>query len=198
MKTRLIGFYMPLFLTFAVVNASEAPNLPDAFDASVIDLIEQETSEVTTDDRSIICIKCDNSFEDFLHAISWYESSHNYKAVNTLGYLGKYQFSKKTLKSLGYKVSKKEFLNNPQLQEAAMLSLLRHNRYILRHTIKQFDGQDYQNTIITESGILAAAHLAGAGNVRKLLIKGKDFKDGYGTKMSSYLFTFSGYELALL
>ena len=42
MKTRLIGFYMPLFLTFAVVNASEAPNLPGAFDIPVIDLIEQD------------------------------------------------------------------------------------------------------------------------------------------------------------
>ena len=31
---------------------------------------------------------------------------------------------------------------------------------------------------ITESGILAAAHLAGAGNVRKFFRKGYEFKDG--------------------
>ena len=49
--------------------------------------------------------------------------------------------------------------------------------------------------VITESGILAAAHLAGPGNVKKFFKKGVEFKDGNGTKMTSYLTQFSGYEL---
>ena len=48
---------------------------------------------------------------------------------------------------------------------------------------------------ITESGILAAAHLAGPGNVKKFFRKGYEFKDGNGTKMTSYLERFSSYKL---
>ena len=33
--------------------------------------------------------------------------------------MGKYQFGKSTLKGLGFEVTRKEFLNNPQLQEEA-------------------------------------------------------------------------------
>jgi hypothetical protein len=48
---------------------------------------------------------------------------------------------------------------------------------------------------ITESGLLAAAHLAGPGNVKKFLRKGYEFKDGNGTKMTSYMIKFSNYRL---
>ena len=51
------------------------------------------------------------------------------------------------------------------------------------------------SNLSTESGILAAAHLAGAGNVRKFFKKGYEFKDGNGTKMTSYMVQFSGYKL---
>ncbi len=50
---------------------------------------------------------------------------------------------------------------------------------------------------ITESGLLAGAHLAGAGNVKKWLRNGKRFKDGLVTSMVSYIELFSGYKLDL-
>ena len=55
--------------------------------------------------------------------------------------MGKYQFGKRTLKSLGYDVSKKEFLNSPYLQEQAMLDLLNHNKKILKNYIDYWDGK---------------------------------------------------------
>ena len=35
--------------------------------------------------------------------------------------MGKYQFGKSTLKGLGFNVTRKEFLNNPQLQEETLI-----------------------------------------------------------------------------
>lgn len=132
----------------------------------------------------------------FLDDIGFRESSNDYKAVNQFGYLGKYQFGRKTLNNLGYEdVSNREFLENSSIQEEAMYALLNHNKRILRRQIKKYHGETIHGVYITESGILAAAHLAGAGNVRKFFRKGYEFKDGNGTKMTSYMILFSGYKL---
>ena len=132
----------------------------------------------------------------FLEDLGMRESSGNYKAVNQYGYLGKYQFGRKTLNALGYdKVSNREFLANPSIQEEAMYALLSHNKRILRRQIEKYHGQTIHGIYITESGILAAAHLAGPGNVKKFFRKGYEFKDGNGTKMTSYLQRFSNYKL---
>ena len=132
----------------------------------------------------------------FLDDIGFRESSGNYHAVNQFGYLGKYQFGRRTLNALGYKnVTNREFLQNESMQEEAMYALLSHNKKILRRQIEKYHGKTINGILITESGILAAAHLAGPGNVKKFLRKGYEFKDGNGTKMTSYLIKFSDYKL---
>jgi hypothetical protein len=132
----------------------------------------------------------------FLEDIGMRESSGNYKAVNQFGYLGKYQFGRRTLDALGYdNVSNREFLSNGSIQEEAMYALLTHNRKILRRQISKYVGQTIAGVYITESGLLAAAHLAGPGNVKKFLRKGYEFKDGNGTTMTSYMTKFSNYRL---
>lgn len=135
--------------------------------------------------------------DNFLSAIGFRESGNRYDITNTFGYMGKYQFGKSTLKGLGYKVSKKEFLSNPELQEEAMLSLLNHNKEKLQKYIDVYDGKTVNGIYITESGILAAAHLGGQGSVRRYFRNGKVFKDGYGTKITSYMDEFSGYDISL-
>ena len=132
----------------------------------------------------------------FLHEIGLRESSNNYHAVNQFGYLGKYQFGRKTLDALGYRhVTNRQFLENESLQEEAMYALLTHNRKVLRRQISKYVGHTVGGVYITESGLLAAAHLAGPGNVRKFLRKGSEFKDGNGTRMTSYMIKFSNYKL---
>ena len=133
----------------------------------------------------------------FLNAIGHYESSNRYNITNRFGYMGKYQFGRSTLKGLGYNVTRKEFLNSPVLQEQAMLDLLSHNKKILQKYIDYWEGRKIYGKVITESGILAAAHLAGPGNVKRFLRKGENFKDGNGTKLTTYLTHFSGYKLNL-
>ena len=135
--------------------------------------------------------------ENFLDAIGFRESSNDYTVTNKWGYMGKYQFGRSTLKGLGYKVTKKEFLNNPQLQEEAMMALLLHNKEKLQKYIDVFDGQTINGMYISESGILAAAHLGGQGSVKRYFKNGKVFKDGNGTKITSYMDKFSGYDIKL-
>ena len=71
------------------------------------------------------------------------------------------------------------------------------NRHTLRREIRKYVGDTVNGIYITESGILAAAHLAGAGNVKKFFRRGYEFKDGNGTKMTSYMIMFADYDLKL-
>ena len=135
------------------------------------------------------------TFVGFKEALGFKESGGDYFTVNTFGYLGKYQFGKETLKMIGI-YNPAHFLKNPELQEKAFIANAERNKWILRKDIKRFTGKVVNGIIITESGILAAAHLAGAGNVKKYLRSyGKTgFSDAYGTSVSYYIKKFSGYD----
>ncbi|WP_299528450.1 peptidoglycan-binding protein LysM, partial [uncultured Lutibacter sp.] len=133
-----------------------------------------------------------NSFNGFKEAVAFKESQGDYNVVNTLGYLGKYQFGRSTLKR--FKIHDTQlFLNTPELQEDAFIALCSVNKWILRKDIKRSVGKNINGIKITESGILAAAHLSGAGNVKKYLrSNGEDrFKDAYGSSIQHYLKEFS-------
>lgn len=133
----------------------------------------------------------------FLDKLGFIESGNDYEKVNRLGYMGKYQFGKSTLKLLDIKTSKNEFLNDPELQEYAVSKLLEENRKTLRKFIDKYDGKIVHDVLVTESGILAAAHLGGAGKVARWFRSGKDFKDANGTSITSYMKKFSGYSLSI-
>lgn len=135
--------------------------------------------------------------DDFLDAIGFKESGNRYDIVNKYGYMGRYQFGIKTLRGLGYKVSKEEFLSSPEIQESAMEQLLLHNKEKLSKFIEKYEGEVVNGIYITESGILAAAHLGGAGSVRRWFNKGVNFQDGNGTKITTYMKVFNGYQLDL-
>ena len=136
-----------------------------------------------------------SSHQAFLDAIGFRESGNRYDIVNRYGYMGKYQFGKKTLKGLGIKVTQDEFLNSPYIQEKAMYALLKQNKRSLRKYIAKYDGKYIHGVLVTESGLLAAAHLGGAGSVKKWFRTGKVRKDGNGVKITSYMKQFGGYDL---
>ncbi|TBN04395.1 peptidoglycan-binding protein LysM [Hyunsoonleella flava] len=139
------------------------------------------------------------SFVGFKEALAFSESGGNYATINTYGYLGKYQFGKETLKLIGVR-NLHNFLNNPKLQEKAFIANAQRNKWILRRDINRFVGKRINGVLVTESGILAAAHLAGPGSVKKYLRSyGLDnFADGYGTTISNYMKRFSGYDTSFL
>ena len=136
-----------------------------------------------------------SSHQAFLDAIGFRESGNRYGIVNRYGYMGKYQFGKRTLKGLGIKVTQDEFLNSPYIQEKAMYALLRQNKRSLRKYIEKYNGKYVHGVLVTESGLLAAAHLGGAGSVKKWFRTGKVRKDGNGVKITSYMKQFGGYDL---
>ncbi len=131
----------------------------------------------------------------FLNDLGHQESGNKYDIVNRFGYMGRYQFGKSTLRTLKIKVTKDAFLNSPDLQEYAMQQNLLYNKKRLQKYIDKFEGQTIDGILITESGILAAAHLGGPGSVRKYFRSGKVMQDGNGIKITSYLKRFSGYKL---
>lgn len=137
------------------------------------------------------------SYIGFKQAIAIKESQGLYKLVNPYGYMGKYQFGKSTLRAIGIRDTKK-FLNSPKLQERAFKALLSKNKWELRKEIVRYEGKIINGIKITESGLLAAAHLGGAGSVKKFLRSNgtRGFKDGFGTSLKSYIKKFGGYDIS--
>ncbi len=139
------------------------------------------------------------TFVGFQQSLSARESQGKYLKVNTLGYLGKYQFGSETLESLGINDEDK-FLKSRKLQEKAFIAYLAMNKWELRKEIAKYDGKVIRGIPITESGILAAAHLGGPGSVKKFLRSNgkRKFKDGYGTSITEYLREFAGYDTSFI
>ena len=133
----------------------------------------------------------------FLYNLGHYESGNRYSVVNKWGYMGRYQFHISTVEAVGIKATKKQFLNSPSLQEEAMDRLLTSNYKTLRRYIRKYDGKILHGVVVTKSGVLAAAHLGGAGNVRNWFRKGKNFADANGTQITKYMKIFSNYQLDL-
>lgn len=139
------------------------------------------------------------TFAGFKQELAFKESQGKYHKVNSLGYMGKYQFGMSTLATVGVYDSLR-FINNPKLQERAFLALLSQNKWELRHIISKYEGKEINGILITESGILAAAHLGGVGSVKRFFKSGGERikKDAYGTSILNYLKKFSGYDTSLI
>ncbi|MCT8340016.1 peptidoglycan-binding protein LysM [Luteirhabdus pelagi] len=139
------------------------------------------------------------SFIGFKEALGFKESRGDYWTVNEFGYLGKYQFAATTLHMIGI-YDPDLFLTDTYLQEAAFDAYVARNKWILRRDIKRYVGSHVNGVKVTESGILAAAHLAGAGNVKKYLRSGGaiGFNDAFGTSIGYYLKKFSGYDTSFI
>lgn len=138
-------------------------------------------------------------FIAYKEAIAFKESQGRYRLVNSFGYMGKYQFGMSALRAIGI-YDRTAFLNSPKLQEKAFVALLSKNKWELRKEIQKYEGKIVGGVRVTESGILAAAHLGGAGSVKKFFrTAGKRYiRDGYGTSLRSYMKRFGGYETSAI
>lgn len=134
------------------------------------------------------------------------QGSGGYKAINSLGYLGKYQFGSLALQDMGYVVkgtsaaskvlsdpskwtgkndvkSREDFLANQTVQEEVMdLYLKRSNG-----TMTNRGYLDSNTPKEKRAGLLAVAHLKGIGKGGvKDYLAGNDIPDAYGSKPSKY------------
>lgn len=144
------------------------------------------------------------SYSEFKNAVGMTESSNKYSRINSIGCMGKYQFCPSTFKRIsklvmGSVISKKSFLSSPQTQEAFFDKLVQLNTASLYKHLPQ--ARKTLGSWVTLSGLIGGAHLGGAGSIAKksgvlgLIYFGKDRADGNGTKISSYIKKFSGYEI---
>tara|TARA_Y100000389_G_scaffold205062_1_gene262625 strand:- start:6054 stop:6542 length:489 start_codon:yes stop_codon:yes gene_type:complete len=156
---------------------------------------EPESEIVVIRDSVKIFIDSAKTHKMFFETVGKFESGCDYKKVNRFGYLGKYQFSIKTVRGLGIDCSAQEFIDQPLLQEYAMEKYLLYNKKQLQDYIGKYQFKTYRGIYLTESGILAAAHLGGAGSVKKFFKGGEIFKDGNRVPITKYMTKFSGYNL---
>jgi hypothetical protein len=192
-------FYTTILLTVAFISSGFKPYNSQISKYLFADENEQQ-SYVFPSQNSIDYFKLKVPFTGryfigFKEAVAHKESQGKYGKINSLGYMGKYQFGVETLKSIGINDSI-GFMNNPRLQEKAFVALLSKNKYNLKDYINYFEGKIVDGVKITESGILAAAHLGGPGSVKRFLNSNgeKKCKDDYGTSVKTYMKDFGGYE----
>jgi hypothetical protein len=192
-------FYIAILLTVAFISSGFKPYNSQINDGFRLDetegLLYVFPSQNNIDYVNLKIPYMGKYFIGYKEAIAHKESQGKYRKINTLGYLGKYQFGMETLKSIGINDST-SFINNPKLQEKAFVALLSKNKYELRDYISYFEGKVVDGVKITESGILAAAHLGGSGSVKRFLNSNgeKKCKDDYGTSVRTYLRDFGGFE----
>ncbi len=161
--------------------------------------VPNEFDFVDTQESAVYSLFLGKTYVGFKEALGFKESRGDYAIINQYGYLGKYQFAKATLKMIGVK-NAEGFLEDTYLQEKAFKAYTSRNKWILRRDIKRYSGRYMNGVKVTESGILAAAHLAGAGNVKKYLRSGGEigFADANGTSIRYYLKKFSGYDTSFI
>ena len=179
------------FLTAFFISSPESP-------APKFDIIDYSVKLNINADIYVPVPFTVRDFVGFKNFLGFFESGSNYKKVNRFGYLGKYQFGKGTLKMYGVR-NLSEYRLNPELQEKVFLMNVMRNKWILRREISWYSNRYLNGTYISESGIIAAAHLSGPGNVKKFLRShcnpDLDKRDANGTSISDYLNIFKDYDL---
>lgn len=137
-----------------------------------------------------------DSFISFKEALAFKESQGKYWRVNSLGYLGKYQFGVSTLDLLGVQDTTR-FLQSPRLQERAFVKNVQYNYEVLEDYIEKYEGEVIAGVPITASGVIAAAHLSGPGGVKRFFKTNgrKASRDAYGSSIKTYMKRFAGYDI---
>jgi hypothetical protein len=144
--------------------------------------------------------RADIQFKLFASHLGRLESNNDWKVINTLGYMGKYQFGTATLDGLGYhNITPERFREDPSIftegmQEQALRDLVAYNKNCLK-ACEKYIGQIINGVMVTKAGMLAAAHLAGAGNVQRFLTNGHNATDMNGTSVTKYLNEFRQYSV---
>lgn len=190
----LPGVLALVFLSFSEnkLTSSKALNAP-----VVTVPLNPEKAVITVDSTPLVLPVLGKGYTGFKTAIGFKESQGDYNSVNAFGYLGKYQFSQGTLALIGvFDVNK--FMNNPEMQEAAFYAYVARNKWLLRDYIDRYAGETIDGVKITASGIVAAAHLAGSGGVKRYLNSGGESGavDAFGTSIKHYMEWFGGYDLS--
>lgn len=168
-------------------------------------LLEKELIIYMPDIKPIKIIK-PTKFDHYYKVLGRRESKNNYLAYNKLsGCLGKYQFCRSTIKTVGFIVTDSVFLANNDMQEEAMRRLTKMNyNWLRKNKLLNYAGLEVGGVLINEKGMLAAMHLLGGEALRDYLTRDGNMeeywkelkngrkifirkKDGLNTTIKDYL-----------
>ena len=135
--------------------------------------------------------------EQFMERISSIESNGNHRVVNRYGMMGRYQFSPATVRILGFRYTREEFLSNRFIQDTVMLAYMEANEKELAPLINRLEGRKIKGVRITRASVLAGAHFAGSGNMKAFLTNPNNMgiSDGNGTTLVKSMSYFQDFHL---
>ena len=122
MRKTLIATMVISILSFGMIDSATTSELYNYDKLVTEEKLRKEAEELRIKKYH------EDELNRFFTVIGFRESGNRYDITNTWGYMGKFQFGKSTLKGLGFEVTRKEFLNNPQLQEEAMMAEMEARR----------------------------------------------------------------------
>lgn len=141
----------------------------------------------------------EKQFNLFAEHLGLKESGDNWRSINQINCIGKWQFSPRTLERLGYDISPSLFATSPDLfpeavQYQALIALVKSHENALKDYF-HYIGQTIDGVPITKSGLLAGAHLGGPVSVKLWLTTGGKVNraDANNTSVKQYLKEFQGY-----
>jgi len=184
-----------VFLSFSNKEIEEP--IPDEIPIENSSFSDYSKLDFTVDTTQLNTPLLKKDFFGFKEAIGYTESRGFYNLVNRFGYMGKYQFGNSALSTIGIYDSK-DFVNNPKLQEEAFHAFTSRNKWLLKDLIAEYEGEIIDGVLITESGIIASAHLSGPTGVKRFLQSNgtRSFSDAFGTQVKHYMQEFGGYDLS--
>jgi hypothetical protein len=151
--------------------------------------------------KTIVVEDAKKSHDAFLDGLAKFESSGKYECYKEAGdYWGRYQMGPIARQAIGIdKIARQDFLSNHKLQDGVVTALMQLNKKHLAPYIGKYEGKTVNGIYVTQSGLLAGAHLGGAQSVINWLESNglSDFADGNGTHITKYIKAFSGYKLNL-
>ena len=190
-----------LLLIFQLVSYSMyAPPLPKWHEEEIICNMERQKIE-----------KIKRQNEEAIKALGLYESGMDHTKWNSIGAMGTWQFIQSTLKHYGYgHITLNKFKRNPEifnkeLQRKLLMQKFEDDIKILSdqwwrpdsldvNYIEKYVGTEVRGVKVTLFGILAMAHLGGAGGVINFFDKAENPSDINGTSLLHYLRVFSNYD----
>jgi hypothetical protein len=120
----------------------------------------------------------------FLERLGEIESRNDYKSRRVGSqYLGRWQMGDAARKVVGFgNISYDKFLNTPELQDAAVILLLKYNYAYMKPYLNRYNNRIIRGYHLTTSGMLAMAHNVGADEVIKFLNSNCSYvpRDGNG------------------
>jgi len=202
-------------ITVAIGICAVSAQVAFSSDRSVEDL----TASIADGSETILVVDSGKQYTDFLAKLRNMESSGDYQAVNTLNFIGAYQFGEAALVDLGYVRrdrdlynndfgggftgkngirSVNDFLNNESVQDKAAMAWMKLMwKYIQADGLEKYAWRNVGDVELTPSGMLAATHLLGSGALKEFVkSRGRgDIRDPYGMPLSRYINILAGYDI---